>query len=223
MSKFICGICTVTSAILGAIGIIGAVTAPAVGSPSCMTSDEARKAFPRDHIYWHGLQHCWDNIGTRHGQQPAAKTEPNDSQAMSAVRTDPDVSQTKPAEIEKPSAPVTVPPLPFIAGDPTSSLFWPSRDVPAPAQRNDSLPPAPPAAAQEIEDQDNVVIGAPNAAPGSPDYLLDHCCWPPLSNGARDAGLLRNMIIASTGASGAAIGLWLIINRRRRTVRVRWS
>lgn len=209
MSKFICGIVTVTSAILGVSGIIGAVTAPAVGSPTCMTSDEARKAYPHDHIYWHGPQHCWDNKGNHRGQKSAEKTEPNDS-------------QTKSAEIDKPIAPVTVPPVPFIAGDPSSSLFWPIHDVSARAQQSDPLPAAPSPAAQE--DKENVVIGAPNAAPGTPDYLLDHCCWPPsLSNGTRDVGVLRNMIIASTSASGVAIGFWLLIHRRRRTLRVRWS
>ena len=220
MSKFICGICTVTSAILGTIGIIGAVAAPAVASPSCMTMDEARKAYPRDHIYWHGLQHCSDNIAIRHEQKAAAKTEPPARQTKSADVDTPSVSQTTAAEIDTPSSPLTVPPVAFIAGDPTASLFWPVRNMPARARPND--PPAPPAAAQEV--QANVVIGAPNAAPGSAEYLLDHCCWPPsLSNRTRDAVELRNMIIASTSASGVAIGFWLLVQRRRRTVRVRWT
>ena len=224
MSKFICGICTVTSAILGTVGIIGAVTAPAVASPTCMTMDEARKAYPRDHIYWHGPQHCWDNIGKKREQEPVAKTEPSVSQPKAAAIDKPSVSQSKSAATEKPNAPVTVPPVRFFAGDPTASLFWPIHDAPVRLQQSDPLPPAPPPVAQEVADQDDIVIGAPNAAPGSPAYLLDHCCWPPsLSHGTRDAGVLRNMIIASTSASGVAIGLWLLVQRRRRTVRVRWS
>jgi len=222
MSKFICGICTATPAIVGAIGIIGAVTAPAIGSPSCMTSDEARKAYPRDHIYWHGPKHCWDNVGKKRGQTPAAKAEPPASETTPAAKAAPGGVETDTAETEKPGAPRKVPPVAFIAGNPTSSVFWPIHNAVSPARQQD--PPPPPAAAQHADAEENVVIGAPDAAPGSPDYLLAHCCWPPSpANERRDAGVLRNMIIASTGASGVAIGLWLLIERRRRTVRVWWA
>jgi hypothetical protein len=35
--------------------------AMARASPSCMTKNEARRHWPRAHIYWHGPGHCWDN------------------------------------------------------------------------------------------------------------------------------------------------------------------
>lgn len=214
MSKFICGIVTATSAI---IGIIGAIAVPAVGSPLCMTKEEARKAYPRDHIYWHGPQRCWDNNGEHRRQRLAVKANPNGG-------------QTKPSEIgtpsepvvDKPSEPVAVSPVPFISNDPSYALFWPALNVPARAQQDDPAPPPPPPAAKE--DQEDIVIGAPNAAPGSPDYLLEHCCWPlSLSDGTREDGLLPRMVIASTSACGLAIGLWLFVYRRRQLVRSRWS
>ena len=70
MSKFIAGV--VGGAIPVIVGVIATFAAPAAGSPSCMTQEEARKAFPRDHIYWHGPQRCWDNVGKQRSQTPAA-------------------------------------------------------------------------------------------------------------------------------------------------------
>ena len=37
----------------------------AVGSPACLTKQEARTKYPRAHLYWHGPGRCWDN---RHGR-----------------------------------------------------------------------------------------------------------------------------------------------------------
>ena len=33
----------------------------ASASSSCLTKSEARRHWPRAHIYWHGPGHCWDN------------------------------------------------------------------------------------------------------------------------------------------------------------------
>jgi hypothetical protein len=221
MSKFICGICTAAPAMLGAFGLIGAVVAPVFAAPGCMTMEEARKAFPRDHIYWHGPRHCWDNNAKKRALQSDAKSEPKAGPPDAAAIDAAGAGRTKPAPVDAAGAPAGKPPARFFVDDPTASLFWPIRDAPARVQQSDPPPAAAPAPAPKPEDQDDIVIGAPNAAPGSPDYLLDHCCWPPsLSRGRREAGVLRNMIIASTGASGLVIGLWLLIERRRRMVRV---
>ena len=59
---------------------------------------------------------------------------------------------------------VIVPPVPFIAGDPTASPFWPDDKMTGRAAVDDPLPED----AQPIAE--DVVIGAPDAAPGSPDY-----------------------------------------------------
>jgi hypothetical protein len=39
------------------------VIAAAAATPACMSQSEARQQFPRMHLYWHGLHHCWDNRG----------------------------------------------------------------------------------------------------------------------------------------------------------------
>jgi hypothetical protein len=204
MSTFIRGFAAVTPVILGMIGIVGAVTAPAAGSPACMTLDEARKAYPREHLYWHSPRHCWDNSGERRSM-PAAKIDVR-SEAPAA------------AEADAPPATATVPPVPFIAGDPTASPFWPDDKMTGRAPVDDPLPEeAQPEAAEDV------VIGAPNAAPGSPDYLLDHCCWPALPQAPRDSTAVSGMIVAATTASAMVIGVWFFVYRRRRPARVRWS
>jgi hypothetical protein len=32
------------------------------GSSTCMTEGEARTKFPKAHLYWHGSEHCWNDI-----------------------------------------------------------------------------------------------------------------------------------------------------------------
>ena len=219
MSKFIGGI--VIAAIPVILAVIGTFAAPAAASPSCMTLEEARKAFPHDHIYWHGRQHCWDNSAQRRSQTPAAHASATDAAAepaAAAAPNEPPVMKLSEALAERPSAPVVIPPVPFVSDDQRQGLSWPvlnaaADDLSAPAQQGDSPPPAP---------EEDVTIGAPDAAPGSPEYLLSRCCWPPLAaDGARQDDILRPMIAGSGAAFGVAIGLWLLVHRRRRPARRR--
>jgi hypothetical protein len=210
MSTFIRGLAAVTPFLLGMIA--GALTAPAAGSPACMTLDEARKAFPGDHLYWHSPRHCWDNSGERRSMPAATIDAPGDVPA--AAEADAPVAQA-----DAPPATVIVPPVPFIAGDPTASPFWPDDKMTGRAAVDDPLPEeAQPAAAEDV------VIGAPDAAPGSPDYLLDHCCWPAPLRAPRDAAAVSGMIVAAMTASAMVIGVWFFVyRRRRRPARLRWS
>ena len=41
------------------------VATPSDASPDCMSKTEARQHFVSMHIYWHGLDHCWDATPTR--------------------------------------------------------------------------------------------------------------------------------------------------------------
>ncbi len=40
--------------------VMATMTTPSQASPSCMNKSEARHQFGSVHIYWHGLDHCWD-------------------------------------------------------------------------------------------------------------------------------------------------------------------
>ena len=114
MSKFIGGI--VIAAIPVILAVIGTFAAPAAGSPSCMTLEEARKAFPHDHIYWHGRQHCWDNSAQRRSQTPAAHASAAAAAAKPAevaAPNEPPVMKLSEALAERPSAPIVIPPVPF--------------------------------------------------------------------------------------------------------------
>jgi hypothetical protein len=33
---------------------------------ACLTKSEARAKWPKDHLYWHGQDHCWDNKQRSH-------------------------------------------------------------------------------------------------------------------------------------------------------------
>lgn len=39
---------------------IALASSPALASPSCMTQSEARAKFPKEHLWWHGPNKCWD-------------------------------------------------------------------------------------------------------------------------------------------------------------------
>jgi hypothetical protein len=52
-------------AVFAAVAILIIAIIAAHGSPSCMTRDEARAKYPRAHLYWHTLHHCWDNHAAR--------------------------------------------------------------------------------------------------------------------------------------------------------------
>ncbi len=225
MSKFIGGV--VGGAIPIIVGVIATFAAPAAGSPSCMTQEEARTAFPRDHIYWHGPQRCWDNVGKQRSQTPAANGNAAGSAAKRSDVNPPPAPSAKqqsaapPSEPagDKPAEPVVVPPVRFVDDALLRGLSWPVPNGPANdwwarAQQAEPLPSPPP--------KNPAVIGAPDAAPGSPDYLLEHCCWPPpVPNGGRQTETLRHMAIGSAGAAGLAIGLWLFVYRRRQPARRR--
>jgi len=43
-----------------------AATTPLEAAQSCMSKTEARQHFGAVHIYWHGLDHCWDATPGRH-------------------------------------------------------------------------------------------------------------------------------------------------------------
>jgi hypothetical protein len=225
MSKLLGGVVnTAFFLVIGVIAIPGAA-APAAASPQCMTQAEARKAFPHDHLYWHTLKQCWDNIGHARSKAPVAKAD-----AAYAEATQPETSQTAPsadrptqADVAEPAKPIIMSPVPFTGGGARGGLFLPVPDAPANdaaprVQEADALPPASapeePAASQP---QDKVVIGAPNAAPGSPEYLLEHCCWPTHAPAAKaQAHAVGHLAAAAGGASGLAAGLWLFFRRRRR-------
>ena len=31
---------------------------------ACLTKEQARAKWPKDYLYWHGVNHCWDNVRT---------------------------------------------------------------------------------------------------------------------------------------------------------------
>lgn len=46
--------------VAASIAIVAGASQSAIAETACMTRAEARKVYPRAHLYWHGRDHCWD-------------------------------------------------------------------------------------------------------------------------------------------------------------------
>lgn len=46
---------------LATLALLAISALVAMGSDACKTYEQARAQWPRDHLYWHGSEHCWDN------------------------------------------------------------------------------------------------------------------------------------------------------------------
>ncbi len=55
-----------------------AATTPLEAAQSCMSKTEARQHFGAVHIYWHGLDHCWDATPGRHQIHRVQRRTPTD-------------------------------------------------------------------------------------------------------------------------------------------------
>jgi hypothetical protein len=75
---------------------------------SCLTKPEARKLWPREHIYWHTEAHCWD--ASRRSEHNA-RTHPV---AASAVRP-PELAADNPSPSPPPRVVDKVQPPPIVA------------------------------------------------------------------------------------------------------------
>ena len=63
---------------------VSVLTTPSKASQSCMSKTEARQSFHSSHIYWHGVDHCWDATPIRRhgGQHRAHHPEPTPPAVM---------------------------------------------------------------------------------------------------------------------------------------------
>jgi hypothetical protein len=66
--------------IAGSILVMLAGITPSAASQSCMSKTEARQHFGSLHIYWRGLDHCWDATPASryplHQQSSAKNSDP---------------------------------------------------------------------------------------------------------------------------------------------------
>jgi hypothetical protein len=77
-------------AVFAAVAILIIAIIAAHGSPSCMTRAEARAQFPRAHLYWHTLHHCWDNqAGGRARTRKADRLPIRDATVNTCQRSSP--------------------------------------------------------------------------------------------------------------------------------------
>src|SRR5205085_11619314 len=77
---------------------LASASLPAHASPSCMTQNEARAKFPKQHLWWHGPNRCWD--ATPSGRQHLAQRIKARKQAD--ARTERDAVEEKKPEEKKP-------------------------------------------------------------------------------------------------------------------------
>jgi len=75
---------------------VSVLTTPSEASQSCMSKTEARQSFHSSHIYWHGVDHCWDAtpIRRRGGQHRARHHEPDPTPPAVMLMPSPDLRRS---------------------------------------------------------------------------------------------------------------------------------
>jgi hypothetical protein len=51
-------------------------------TPPCLTHEQARAAYPRQWLYWHGPKHCWNN----QGRAPSAQRKPLTAEQIDEIQ-----------------------------------------------------------------------------------------------------------------------------------------
>jgi len=84
------------------------VATPSSASTSCMTQAEARQRFATSHLYWHGLDHCWD--ATPNKRRLTRTIQPKDDQEVQQEDQQPKwreaMSELLPADAQPPHSPM---------------------------------------------------------------------------------------------------------------------
>lgn len=123
---------------------------------ACMTREQARAAYPKQWLYWHGANRCWDN-------KPGARRQARQMHAAVVSR-----ERSEPKSEFSPPKPTAAPP------PQSPTIIWPTVTVtPVPLVREMLL-------GNEMTgwplllDIDQIT-GAP-----PPVFEGDYCCWPQL-------------------------------------------
>src|SRR6266852_444625 len=74
-----------------------AATTPLEAAQSCMSKTEARQHFGAVHIYWHGLDHCWDATPGRHQIRRVQRRTPTDE-----AQAKPDQPKREESKLDQP-------------------------------------------------------------------------------------------------------------------------
>jgi hypothetical protein len=123
----------------------------------CMTKQQARAKYPKDWLYWHGSNRCWDNIpGRSHrARKPAPTSEPKQASNPKTVS----VADASGNTVARRQARIEV--------------FYPAVVVEQQAIANDLYTVAKPITEWPL-------MMDLDAAGPDPDNGIDGCCWPPL-------------------------------------------
>ena len=68
---------------------------PSLASPSCMTQSEARAKFPREHLWWHGPNRCWDATPPSRARLAQRNKAREAKQAEREVTAEPEAAEEK--------------------------------------------------------------------------------------------------------------------------------
>src|SRR5882672_4687711 len=95
---------------------VSVLTTPSKASQSCMSKTEARHSFHSSHIYWHGVDHCWDATPIRRhgGQHRAHHHEPKPTPPTVMPMPSPDLITATPWVEHWNDITQVVPPKPIV-------------------------------------------------------------------------------------------------------------
>jgi len=79
-----------------------AATTPLEAAQSCMSKTEARQHFGAVHIYWHGLDHCWDATPGRHQIHRVQRRTPTDEAQAKPEQPKREASKLDQSKLDQP-------------------------------------------------------------------------------------------------------------------------
>jgi len=164
---------TSLTAILTAFGIATSTPAPAADNDvPCLNKAQARAKWPTGWLYWHGSNHCWDNVpGRSHSvRKPVRASEPHS------------VSQPHPSSAPKHVSQPSPTSVPTADSNPSPPSV---REVIYPTLRNILGVGPEMLTAREITQWPLLIdLDEMFERPLAPDPNsgIDGCCWPKLEN-----------------------------------------
>lgn len=100
-------------------------------NPPCLTKEQARAKWPKEYIYWHGANRCWDNISVRAAHMASRPATWGKQNSLKLAKPNPDSNGNvihhsgRPIDLPQPQGPSIAYPTLMTGGGSTDDMLTP--------------------------------------------------------------------------------------------------